>query len=156
MDPTSLVVTAVVAGLTAGITETAKTAVTNTYQVFKERLLSKVEGNEDAQAALVALEKKPESEGRQLSLKEELANQQVEKDTELIHLAQTFLEQLDQKGAQSGKYIITIQNAQGTVIGDKNTVTQTFTPRLPGNPTTSAPLPDSKKSTSRSKKGKHK
>lgn len=129
MDPISLVVAALVAGLTAGVTDTAKTAITDMYQAFKARLMPKVESNEDAQSALVALEKKPDSEGRQLALKEELSNLQVEKDTELVHLAQTLLEQLDQKGAQSGKYVITIQNAQGTVIGDKNTVRQDFTNR---------------------------
>jgi hypothetical protein len=130
MDPISLVVAALVAGLTAGVTDTAKTAINDLYQAFKARLLPKVEGKEDAQSALVALEKKPDSEGRQLALKEELTNLQVEKDTELIRLAQTFLEQADQKGAQAGKYVITIQNAQGTVIGDNNTVRQSFTNRL--------------------------
>ena len=129
MDPILLVVAALVAGLTAGVTDMAKTAITDMYQAFKARLMPKVESNEDAQSALVALEKKPDSEGRQLALKEELNNLQVEKDTELVHLAQTFLEQLDQKGAQSGKYVITNQNAQGTVIGDKNTVRQNFTNR---------------------------
>jgi hypothetical protein len=130
MDPISLVVAALVAGLTAGVTDTAKTAINDMYQAFTARLLPKVEGKEDAQSALVALEKKPDSEGRQLALKEELANLQVEKDTELIRLAQTFLEQADQKGMQAGKYVITIQNAQGTVIGDNNTVRQSFTNRL--------------------------
>ena len=129
MDPISLVVTALIAGLTAGMTETAKTAVLDTYQAFKARLLSKVETSEDAKSALEALEKKPDSEGRQTTMKEELSSLEVEKDTELIRLAQTFLEQADQKGAQSGKYVITIQNAQGTVIGDHNTVRQSFTNR---------------------------
>jgi hypothetical protein len=129
MDPISLVVAALVAGLTAGVTDTAKTAVLDMYQALKARLMPKVESNEDAQSALVALEKKPDSEGRQLALKEELTSLQIEKDTELIHLAQAFLEQMDQKGAQAGKYVITIQNAQGTVIGDKNTVRQNFTNR---------------------------
>jgi DNA helicase TIP49 (TBP-interacting protein) len=129
MDPISLVVAALVAGLTAGVTDTAKTAVMDMYQAFKARLMPKVESNEDAQSALVALEKKPDSEGRQLSLKEELISLKVDKDEELVRLAQAFLEQLDQKGAQSGKYVITIQNAQGTVIGDKNTVRQNFTNR---------------------------
>ncbi len=129
MDPISLVVAALVAGLTAGVTDTAKIAVIDMYQAFKARLMPKVESNEDAQSALIALEKKPDSEGRQLALKEELTSLQVEKDTELIRLAQTFLEQVDQKGAQAGKYVITIQNAQGTVIGDHNTVRQNFTNR---------------------------
>jgi len=129
MDPISLVVAALVVGLTAGITDTAKTAVIDMYQAFKARLMPKVESNEDAKSALVALEKKPNSEGRQLAVKEELTSLEVEKDTELIRLAQTFLEQVDQKGTEAGKYVITIQNAQGTVIGDQNTVRQTFTNR---------------------------
>ena len=129
MDPISLVVAALVAGLTAGVTDTAKTAITDMYQAFKARFMPKVESSEDAKSAFDALEKKPDSEGRQLSLKEELTSLDVDKDAELVRLAQTFLEQLDQKGAQSGKYVITIQNAQGTVIGDKNTVRQNFTNR---------------------------
>jgi hypothetical protein len=126
MDPVSLVLAALVAGLTSGVTDTAKATVKDLYQAFKARLMPKVEADENARSAITALEKKPDSEGRQLAVKEELANLEVGKDSELVRLAQILLEQIDQKGALAGKYVITIQNSQGTVIGDKNTVTQTF------------------------------
>jgi hypothetical protein len=129
MDSISIVFAALVAGLTSGVSDVAKTAVMALYQDFRARLMPKVDTSEDAKSALVALEKKPDSEGRQLAVKEELASLEVEKDAELVRLAKTFLEQIDPNGAQSGKYIINIQNAQGTVIGDQNTVTQTFTNR---------------------------
>jgi hypothetical protein len=127
MDPVSLIVAALVAGLTAGVSDTTKTAVADTYQALKARLMPKVENNEDAKNALVALEKKPDSEGRQLSLKEEFTNLNIDQDTELVHMAQAFLERIDEIGAQSGKYVINIQNAHGMVIGDNNSVKQTFT-----------------------------
>jgi len=127
MDPVTIVVSALVAGLITGTTEMAKTAVIDIYESLKKSLSNKTEGNDDARAALVAIEKKPESEARQNVLKEELAKLNLEKDAELIQLAKSILEHLDHAGAQAGKYNITIQNAQGVVIGDRNKIKQSFT-----------------------------
>jgi hypothetical protein len=126
MDPISLVVAALVAGLVAGLTDTAKAAVKDTYDALKARLQKKVESKDDAKEALSSLEKKPDSEPRQAVLKEELAGLEIEKDTELLTLAKTLLEKLDEKGAQAGKYNITIGSATGVVIGDHAKVEQHF------------------------------
>ncbi len=126
MDPVSLVVAALVAGLTAGLTDTAKVAITDTYNALKARLQKKVETKDEAKEALTSVEKKPASEARQAVLKEELAGLELEKDTELLTLAKTLLEKLDEKGAQAGKYNITIGSAQGVTIGDHAKVEQHF------------------------------
>lgn len=127
MDPITVVITALVAGLTTGATETAKTLVIDLYQELKTRLAKKIELDEDAKDALAGLEKKPASQGRQLALSEELKRLEINKDSDLVALARQFLEKVDEKGAQQGKYVITIKDARGTVVGDNATVTQTFT-----------------------------
>lgn len=119
MDPITLVVSALAAGIAAGLTNVSKAAVKDTYEAFKARLKKKVEGHEDAQEALASVEKKPESENRQGVLKEELAELGIEKDEELIRLAKTIMEKLDVKGAQAGKYIINIADSQGIVIANR-------------------------------------
>lgn len=126
MDPVSLVVAAVVAGLTAAATDVTKTAVKDTYDLFMSRLRKKVEGQENAQEALAGVEKRPDSKGWQEDLQKELAALEVDKDDELVTLAQAVLKKLDEKGAQAGKYNITISGGQGFVIGDHAKVEQHF------------------------------
>lgn len=128
MDAVTLIVSAVMAGLTTAATDVTKTAVKDTYEVFMNRLKNKVEGNEDAQEALAGVENKPESEARQAVLKEELAEADVERDEELIRLAQRFLAQIDKEGAQTGKYNISTSGGKGFVIGDNAQVEQHFGP----------------------------
>lgn len=130
MDSVTLIVSAVVAGLTAAATDVTKTAVKDAYDLFMSRLKKKVAGKEEAQAALAGVEKKPESAGRQAVLKEELAALEVTKDEELLRLAQAVMEKLDEPGAQTGKYNIHITGSQGIVIGDHANVEQRFR----GNP----------------------
>ena len=129
MDPISVIVSAFVAGATAGLTGTVKNAVGDVYQLFKSTLEKRVASQEDASNALKELEKKPLSEGRQQIVKEELENLHIENETELLNLARTILEKLDEQGAKSEKYNIVIENAQGTIIGDKSKVNQYFNKR---------------------------
>ena len=95
MDPITLVVYTIASGLAAGLADASKAAVKDTYEEFKARLRKKVEGHEDAEKALVLLEKKPDSESRQSVLKEELAGLGIENDGELIKLGQVIMEKLD-------------------------------------------------------------
>jgi uncharacterized protein YmfQ (DUF2313 family) len=126
MEPISLIVAAIVAGLTAAATDVTKTTVKDTYDLFRSRLKKKVEGKEDAQEALAAVEKRPDSEARQAVLKEELAGLDVTNDEELLRLAQAVMEKVDEPGSQAGKYNIRISGGQGFVIGDHAKVEQHF------------------------------
>lgn len=126
MDALSLIVSALAAGLSAGLTESATGAVKDTYTALKKRLSRKTEGQDKAQAALAALEEKPESKGRQEVLKEELSGMRIEEDGELLALAEELLRKVDSHITQQGKYNITINKGRGIVIGDASQVQQNF------------------------------
>jgi outer membrane protein assembly factor BamB len=126
MDPVTLVVSAMIAGLTAGLTDTAKTATKDLYDALKARLMKKAETNEDAQDAIAKIEKQPDSKARQELLKEELGKLSFDNDEELLKLAQSLLEMLKETEGKPGKYTIDIQNSQGIVVGDNADVTQNF------------------------------
>lgn len=126
MDPVTLIVTAVVSGLAAGAGTVAQAGIKGMYDLFMGRLRGKVTGHEDAQAALSGVEKKPDSAGRQTTLKEELEAIGAADDNDLVGLAQDVLRKLDEQGAQAGKYNIQISGGQGFVIGDHAKVEQHF------------------------------
>jgi hypothetical protein len=118
MDPVTLVLTALVSGLTSGLTDSAKETVKNLFLRLSNQLKKKVKTSPEASKALEEVIRKPESEGRQLVLKEELEILEVEKDHELISLARSLMEQLDQAGTQTGKYQIAIKHVENLAIGD--------------------------------------
>jgi len=126
MDPVTLVVSALLGGLTAGLTDTAKAATKDLYDALKARLMKKAETNEDAQDAIAKIEKQPDSKARQELLKEELGKLSLDNDEELIKLAKSLLEVLKEIEGKPGKYTIDIQNSQGIVVGDNADVTQNF------------------------------
>ena len=126
MDPVTLVVSALLGGLTAGLTHTAKAGIKDMYDAFRSRLMKKTEKNEDAQDAIAKVEKQPNSKARQELLKEELGKLELDKDDELLKLAQSLLELLKESGGKTGKYDVDIQNSQGIVVGDNANVTQNF------------------------------
>ena len=126
MDPVTLVVSALLGGLTAGLTDTAKAATKDMYDALKSRLMKKAEKNEDAQDAIAKIEKQPESKARQELLKEELGKLSLDADEELLKLAQSLLNVLKESSDKAGKYNVDVQNSQGIVVGDNSNVTQNF------------------------------
>lgn len=126
MDPVTLVVSALLGGLAAGLTDTAKAATKDMYDALKARLMKKAEANEDAQDAIAKVEKQPASKARQELLKEELGKLPLENDEDLLKLAQSLLDALREPGDKAGKYNVDIQNSQGIVVGDQSNVTQNF------------------------------
>jgi primosomal replication protein N len=126
MDPVSLIVSALLGGLTAGLTDTAGAVTKDLYEALKARLMKKTEANEDARDALTKVEKQPDSKARQELLKEELEKLPLKDDQELLNLAQSLLDALKESGDKAGKYKVDVQNSQGIVIGDNSNVTQNF------------------------------
>lgn len=126
MEPITLLITALVTGLSAGLTDVAQKAVGEVFNAFNARLQQKIAGHPDAENALQAVESKPESQARQAVLKEELESLEAQKDAQLLGLAQAVLQTADPDGAQAGKYKIAVSGSQGVTIGDHATVTQTF------------------------------
>jgi hypothetical protein len=126
MDPVTLIASALVGGLSAGLTDTAKAATKDIYDALKSRLMKKAEKSEDAQDAIAKIEKQPDSKARQELLKEELGKLSFDNDEELLKLAQSLLDVLKKSDDKSGKYNVDIQNSQGIVIGDNSNVAQNF------------------------------
>ena len=117
MEPITLIITALVAGLT----DVAKDTVKDSYSFLKEKLTKKLEANKEAKKALEKLEEKPVSEGRQLVLKEELAATEVEQNPEILEAAKILLVKLNQQH-NSPKYNITVSGGQIGSIGDNTVV----------------------------------
>ena len=126
MDPVTLIVSALLGGLTTGLTDTAKAATKDIYDALKSRLMKKAEKHEDAQDAIVKIEKQPDSKARQELLKEELGKLELDQDDELLKLAKSLLDALKASENNGGNYKVDIQNSQGIIVGDNANVTQNF------------------------------
>ncbi len=126
MDPVTMVVSALVGGLLAGLSSVAEKAVGELFEAFKVRLRAKVADKPDAAQALAAVESKPESQPRQAVLKEELEHLEIPKDSELLELAQEVLKHADPAGVAAGKYAVLISGGQGITVGDHANVKQVF------------------------------
>ncbi len=123
MDPiTTAIITALSEGAVAGITDTAKTAVTDGYNKLKDLLTKKHgEGSEVVQA-IVQLEKKPDSQGRKDTLQEEIAATKAEQDEEILAAAKQVLTLIKPQQAGMGKFNIQNNGPIGQQnVGDHNT-----------------------------------
>jgi len=128
MDPiTTAIVTALSAGAVNGLTETSKTAITDTYAKLKDLIIKKFGARSDVVQAIDQLEAKPESAGRKETLKEEITALNAEQDHEVLAAARQVLMLVHAQQAGLGKFAI--QNnapVQGQTIGDHHTITQQF------------------------------
>ena len=93
MDPiTAAIVAALSAGAASGATDVAKKMIVDGYEALKSLLKKKFGGNSDAADALDKLQAKPDSEGRQKTLAEELGAENAASDPELMIAARSLLE----------------------------------------------------------------
>jgi len=119
MDPTTLILTA----LAAGIQSTVGEAVKDAYIELKTLLKRKFSGKSVAETALTEYEKNPDIWKEPLA--QELQVTRADQDQLIIAVAQKLI-QLAQQGDSIHNTINIKGNAQGTIIGDRNTITQTF------------------------------
>jgi len=111
-----LIMTALSAGAAAGLTDTASTAVKDSYAGLKRLLHPWVRG--DARQAL----EDDAVEGE--VLESELAASGADADAEVLAAAHRLLEAADPAAAST--YRVAISEAKGVQIGDHNTQTNTF------------------------------
>ena len=92
MDPvTTAIITALSAGTIAGLTDTAKTAITDGYNKLKSLLTKKHGKDSDIVKAIENLEAKPDSKARKDVLIEEIATVKAEQDDEILTAANQIL-----------------------------------------------------------------
>lgn len=118
MDPVTIIVTALATGAAAGLTPTAEQVVRDAYAGIKALLKRKFSADNDLIEAVAKLEQKPDSEGRKVTLKEEVVAAKADQDEELVSAAKSFLQQLEAQ--PGGRQIINL-----TVQGDWNNVSGT-------------------------------
>lgn len=119
MDP---ITTAVVAAISAGLTDVGKQAVVDAYNGLKKIIISKFGKDNQVSKAIAEVEKNPESKGQQLVLSEQIASTKADQDAEVVKIAQQLIEAL--KSTEDGreaiaKYQIDAKGAQVGVIGDR-------------------------------------
>jgi hypothetical protein len=59
-------------------------------------------------------------------LRAELVATDAARDLDLVDDARVLMSLVDEVGARSGKYVVSIQGSQGVQVGDGNTQTNTF------------------------------
>ena len=124
MDPITLVVSALTAGATAALQESAGTAIKDAYQGLTALIKHKFQKDSKAEAALDGHKEDPET--WQKPLEKSIRETGVAEDKEILLAAQRLLE-LVQSQKSSPKYDVKIQgDVQGFVQGDNARVTMNF------------------------------
>lgn len=116
MEPTTLIISALAAGATAGLTDAASQVVKDAYTGLKALIQKRFAGKPEAEMALVQHEKKPEV--WEVPLKDALAETGADQDEVIIQKAQELLKLIQPQQVGMGKYNVQIGEAQGVVIGD--------------------------------------
>lgn len=128
MEPITLIVTALAAGASAGaidgLKDSAKDAAKTTYGKLHELVKRRFRGNTGAEVVLAEHQTDPETYEAPLAKK--LAESGAGDDTDLVATAKTLMELLDQPGAKSGKYSVTIKDSKGVQVGDGNLQINSF------------------------------
>ncbi len=92
MDPITIaIVAALTAGATSGLTEVAKSMVTDAYQGLKDMIKKKSGDKSNVITSIEVLEAKPQSVGRQQTLNEEIVDAQLAQDQDILQTAQSLL-----------------------------------------------------------------
>lgn len=121
MDPITLIVTALV----AGVANTANQAVKDAYNGLKTLILRKFADKPKAQEILEDHEQDPETYEK--PLKKALTEAHLEEDQAILEAAQRVMALVQPQQAAMGKYNIQITgNVQGFAQGDHQQVTMNF------------------------------
>jgi HetE-like protein len=106
MDPITLAVVSALAKLSENV-------IADAYQALKAAIAQKCGVDSDVTQALENLEKKPDSNGRIETLKEEVVAAKIDQDQDLLNAAQALLSKL--KDVPGGQTII-----NQTITGNQN------------------------------------
>jgi hypothetical protein len=120
MEEVSLILTALAAGASAGaldaLKDEAKDKARAVYARLHDLVRQRFRGNVSAEIVLSEHQADPETYAAPLAKK--LTEAGV--DDELVATARALMELLDQSGARSGKYNVTIKDSKGVQVGDGN------------------------------------
>lgn len=128
MDPVTLIVAALAAGASAGALDALKDDVKEKAKAAYAKLhglaYKRVSGRPHGELALAEYASAPQKwEGL---LTAELTEAGAARDDDLLAAAKALMELIDQQGAKSGKYNVTITDSKGVQIGDGNVQVNRF------------------------------
>jgi hypothetical protein len=122
MEEVSLILTALATGASTGaidaLKDDAKDMAKATYAKLHDLVRRRFRGNASAEIILSEHQADPETYAAPLAKK--LTEAGAAGDAELVAAARTLMELVDQAGARSGKYNVTIRDSKGVVVGDGN------------------------------------
>ena len=119
MEPVTLILAALAAGGSTGLTETVSQGTQDAYAALKALVLRRVKDTPAGEVAVVEHEKDPET--WQAPLAKSLTAAGVEQDQELIAAAQRLLQIVDPEGARAGTYTVNI-----AATGDRSVAAHTI------------------------------
>ncbi|MGD0706276.1 MAG: hypothetical protein ABSA02_41160 [Trebonia sp.] len=128
MEPVTLILTALATGASAGALEAlkddAKEKAKAAYARLHGLVQRRVSGRPHGELALVEYDSAPQKwEGL---LTAELTEAGAADDADLLAAAKALMEIIDQAGAKSGKYNVTIKDSRGVQVGDGNVQVNKF------------------------------
>ena len=122
VDPVTLIVTALAAGASAGALDALKDATKGAAKVAYGKLHDLVKkllhGNTSAE--IILAEHQADPKAFEAGLAKKLTEAGAADDDALVAAAEAFMELVDQTGAKSGKYKVTIKDSKGVQVGDRN------------------------------------
>jgi hypothetical protein len=128
VEPITLLVTALASGASTGaidaLKDNVKEAATAAYARLRGLARKRVAGRPDGELALERYEAAPQK--WEAVLTDELTAAGAANDAELVAAARALMELIDQAGAKSGKYNVTIKDSKGVQVGDRNVQVNRF------------------------------
>ena len=122
MEEVSLILTALAAGATAGaldaLKDDAKDKAKAVYARLHDLVRRRFRGNPSAEIVLSEYQADPDTYAAPLAKK--LTEAGAGDDAELVATARELMELIDQAGAKSGKYNVTVKGSKGVQVGDGN------------------------------------
>jgi hypothetical protein len=128
MEPVTLILSALAAGAGAGALDALKDDLKEKARAAYARLRDlagkRVSGRPNGELALAEYVSAPQQwEGL---LAAELSAAGAAQDDELVTAAKALMELIDQPGARSGKYTVTVMSSRGVQVGDGNVQVNKF------------------------------
>ena len=126
MDPVTLIVTALAAGAASALRDETSAAVKDAYVRLKALVTRRFAGHAKAELVLAEYQAAPETWEKPLGA--ELFVAGAEGEADLVAAAQALMSLVDAAGSRAGKYVVTVRDSQGVLVGDHNTQTNIFRP----------------------------
>jgi hypothetical protein len=116
MDPITLIVTALAAGVASGAADATSAAVKAAYRRLRALVEKRFAGRPEAELVLAGHEDAPGT--WQAPLAAELTETGADRDADLLAAAQALMSLIDEAGAHAGKYTVDVRGAHGVQVGD--------------------------------------